>query len=82
MTPLQRAKKLFGKTATAERRFCNPYEELGKQKCPCLRKDCQSLHWWCSVGRVVLGMFNEINGEGETWDEAFARAEARVRRNA
>lgn len=35
----------------------------------------------CSVGKIVMGMAHMIEGSGDTWDAAFADADAReVRR--
>ena len=31
-----------------------------------------------TVGRIMLGMFFEVHGEGDTWEEAFANAQAKI----
>lgn len=38
--------------------------------------------WWrCSVGRLALGLFFEVLGEGDTFESAFADADERARRD-
>jgi len=79
-TALWRARGLLGKLATASVERCYAYEARGPSGRQYL--SCDGVHELpCSMGRpvyrvgkIVLGMFNEIVGQGNTWEEALAAA--------
>lgn len=56
------------------------YQELQKQRRECAKRiaalESQTLYYRFHVG-TSNGLFNEITGSGDTWEAAFAQAEAR-----
>jgi hypothetical protein len=38
-------------------------------------------HFRCTVGHVVMGLFFHVEGQGDSWDEAFADADANKARD-
>jgi len=56
------------------------YQELLKQRRECRQQisntEGDAHHYRFSVGRAS-GLFNEIMGQGDTWEEAFAAADRR-----
>lgn len=82
-TALWKARGLFGDKATASVTTCHPYNShkgerqymscagIHEMPCPMGRPVYQ-------IGRVVLGMFNEIRGSGRTWEEALEKAAKNV----
>ena len=79
-TALWKARGLFGNLATASVEMCHAYENRGKGGRQYL--SCSGVHEMpCPMGRpiyrigkIVLGMFNEIRGTGRTWEEALEKA--------
>ena len=54
------------------------YQELRDRQAK-LRKDVDKARGWSMYHRFIVGktngMFNEILGQGDTWEEAFAKAD-------
>ncbi len=72
---------MFGPKATASKTVCGYYKsKTGQQHPTCSGvgthpQPCPGRLPLCTIGREMLGMFNEVKGQGLTWAEAFARAE-------
>lgn len=81
----KKALELLGPKAVVEARKCAFYERKdGPRICNGAgshRQPCPGGLPLFRVGKVVLGMFFEILGEGMTWEEALARAEAHEHRD-
>ena len=83
---LAKAVKMFGPKATVQKNRCGFYQAkegrhpmcsgIGSHPQPC----AGGLPVY-TIGKVMLGMFNEVKGCGMTWTEAFARAEIAVHRD-
>lgn len=69
-TALKKAKILFGKNACVEDR--------GK---PQVLENGAVMSQRFVIGRVVMGMFFEVKGDGESWEAAFAKHEAQEARD-
>jgi hypothetical protein len=63
---LTEARKRWGKTAAVK--------DSGRT-CTCGAKHCAWLHARYSVGKIELGMFFSVRGQGASWEEAFASAD-------
>jgi hypothetical protein len=59
------AQRRWGKNAMVK--------DTGK-RCTCGHKACAWLHARYSVGKVELGLFFAVKGQGATWEKAFAKA--------
>lgn len=75
---LTRAVGLLGEKATVDRRRCGHFEKRNGQSPACSGfgshpQPCPSGLPLFVVGRVEMGLFNMVKGEGFTWEEAFAR---------
>jgi hypothetical protein len=74
---LTRAAVLLGPKATVDRRRCGHFKTTnGPPSCSGLGshpQPCPSGLPLYVVGRVEMGLFNVVKGEGFTWEEAFAR---------
>lgn len=80
---LAAAVRLLGKRATVRRFTCSLQEErprtrIGPAELKCWvwehGRGCPGGREVYQIGRIVMGLFNEINGQGASWDEALARA--------
>ncbi len=76
---LREAKRRWGKTAWVERTKCYPYRKRRpdhRPGCSCAKHgpDCEGGRWFYQVGRIALGMFQEICGRGASWQEAHNNA--------
>lgn len=83
---LKKAQGMFGKKATVSKRVCDFYESKPGKPTMCTGvgshpQPCPGGLPSFSIGRVEMGMFNAIQGEGMTWEEAFARAECHKHRD-
>ena len=77
---IDRAVKMFGPKATVSKDRCGFYKAkpgaypmcsgVGSHPQPCPGK----LPVY-TIGRAMMGLFNEVKGQGMSWAEAFARAE-------
>jgi hypothetical protein len=79
---LKKAQELFGKKATVSKHLCVQYEQRPGTKPMCSGitshpQPCPGNLPTFTIGRVEMGMFNAVQGQGMTWGEAFARAERR-----
>lgn len=63
---LKKAVGLWGKTAAVQ--------DQG-HACTCGKKGCEFMHARFKVGKVDLGMFFSVKGQGASWEEAFDAAE-------
>mgnify|MGYP001610407213 CR=1 FL=1 len=78
---LDEARRLLGPKAAVKHvkvcpRIVSPKRLAGQ--CSCDRRDCPGGHPWYRVGRAInSGLFFEIVGQGETWDEALKAAKIR-----
>jgi len=82
-TALKRAISLLGQKAVVGRRLCGYFKERpGKpglcSGCGPHPQPCRSGLPLYTVGRIEMGMFNMVKGEGFTWEEALARTEQAV----
>ena len=83
MTPqrmLDRAVKMFGPKATVSKGKCSHYKAKEGRAPMCggfssHPQPCPGGILEYNVGKIVMGLFNEIKGSGLSWKEAFARAE-------
>jgi len=83
---LKKAQEMFGPKALVQARKCSHCKQKPGRPPLCSGvgshiQPCPGGLPYFSIGRIMLGMFNEINGEGMSWEEAFARAEAAQHRN-
>lgn len=77
-TAMWKARGLFGDKATVREGKCYVYESHPSMSCRGIHEQpCPGGRPVYSVGKVVLGMFNEIRGEGRTWEEALEKAARR-----
>lgn len=81
---LKRAISLLGPKATVTKGVCVHYEKLKKDEVP-LCTGCSVHAFPCpgglplfSVGKIAMGMFHEIMGEGNTLKEALENAKKRM----
>ena len=79
---LAKARKLWGETACVEYRGHLAKTRQERELIATLYGGTpypRSLYWAtckpCVVGRVEMGMFFAVKGEGETFDEAFAKVQ-------
>lgn len=77
---LSRAVALLGQKATVESRRCGHFEARNNRFPSCSGfgshpQPCRGGLPLYVVGRIEMGMFNLVKGEGFTWEEAFARVE-------
>lgn len=80
---LTRAVALLGAKATVDRRRCGHFAPRGDRFPSCSGmgshpQPCPAGLPLFIVGRIEMGMFNAVKGEGFTWEEALARAERSV----
>ena len=83
---IKKAQELLGSKATVQKGKCGLYAAQGDRAPMCSGvgahpHPCRGGLPLCSIGRVMLGMFNEIRGQGFTWTEAFARVEIEKHRD-
>jgi hypothetical protein len=77
---LEKAVKMFGSKATVSKDRCGFYKSRPDRHPMCSGvgahpQPCPGKLPVYTIGKVVMGLFNEVKGQGMTWKEAFARAE-------
>lgn len=81
---LKRAAALLGPKATVRQSMCGHYEKLKRDGTPLCTGSavhafpCPGGLPLFSVGKIMLGMFNEVLGEGNSWEEALENARKKV----
>jgi hypothetical protein len=77
---ITKAVKMFGPKATVSKDRCGFYKAKPDRAPMCSGvgshlQPCQGKLPLYTIGKAVMGMFNEVKGQGMSWKEAFARAE-------
>lgn len=85
-TALKKAVALLGPKATVNKGVCGLYLNLKRDGVSLCTGSafhafpCPGGLPYFAVGRIMLWMFNEILGEGNTWEEALENARKRLER--
>lgn len=84
---LKKAIEMFGPKATVKKDKCYFFKSIPEKRPMCSGvgahpQPCQGALPLYTIGRVMLGLFNEVKGQGMTWKEAFVRAEKEKHRDS